>query len=92
MAAWRLQAPVHGDLDASTKRFVAGRSRLQPTPPAPGTRLTREYKGVPHTVEILAVGVRYGERTYGSLSEVARLITGTRWNGPRFFGLREPRT
>lgn len=50
--------------------------------------MTREYRGVLHHVEILEAGVSYAGQPYGSLSEVARLITGTRWNGPKFFGLR----
>ena len=56
--------------------------------PSAGTRVTRGYRGVLHHVEILKVGVSYAGQLYGSLSEVARLITGTRWNGPRYFGLR----
>lgn len=89
LAAWRLQTPLYGSLDPLTNRFLKGQSRFQPPPPSPGTKLTREYKGVPHTVEVLDKGFRYGDGCYRSLSEIARLITGTHWNGPRFFGLRE---
>jgi len=53
-----------------------------------GTVLVREWKGVSHRVVVVDQGFYYGDRTYTSLSEVARSITGTRWNGPRFFGLR----
>jgi hypothetical protein len=56
--------------------------------PTPGTRLTREYQGQLYEVGVRRDGIGYGGVIYGSLSEVARLITGTRWNGPRFFGLR----
>ncbi len=52
-----------------------------------GTRLLREWQGVIHEVVIEAEGVRYKGERYPSLSAVAREITGTRWSGPRFFGL-----
>ena len=48
----------------------------------------RDWKGKSHRVMIMEEGFGYDGRTYSSLSEIARLITGTRWNGPRFFGLR----
>ena len=50
--------------------------------------LAREWQGVRHEVEVVEVGVVYRGRPFNSLSEVARQITGARWNGPRFFGLR----
>ncbi|WP_311274377.1 DUF2924 domain-containing protein [Methylobacterium sp. WCS2018Hpa-22] len=49
----------------------------------------REFGGEVHTVTVVAGGFAWRETTYASLSEVARAITGTRWNGPRFFGLRD---
>ena len=52
-----------------------------------GTRLIREWRGVEHTVTVLADGYEWQGRPYRSLSAVARAITGTRWNGPLFFGL-----
>ena len=54
----------------------------------PGTVLIREWHGVGHQVTIGADGVLYRGERYGSLSEVARLITGARWSGPRFFGVK----
>lgn len=54
---------------------------------APGARLVREWQGQAHHVEVLSDGFAYEGETYGSLSEVARKITGARWSGPRFFGL-----
>ena len=51
-------------------------------------RLVREWKGLRHEVEVTDDGVLYRGERYASLSEVARVITGVRWNGPRFFGLR----
>ncbi len=52
--------------------------------------LIREWHGVNHRVTVLADGALFRGTHYGSLSEVARQITGTRWSGPRFFGLRAP--
>jgi hypothetical protein len=54
----------------------------------PGTLLVREHGGVLHRVMVLDAGVTWNGKTYDSLSQVAFAITGTRWNGPRFFGLR----
>ena len=54
----------------------------------PGTVLLREYQGERHTVTVVAKGYVWREATYASLSIIARAITGTAWNGPRFFGLR----
>ena len=67
-----------------------------PVPPVPrgrslkpGTILAREHGGVLHRVVVAKDGFEGGGGTYRSLSEVARAITGTNWNGPRFFGLRD---
>jgi hypothetical protein len=88
--AWRIQADAFGGLDAVTVRLLQNeRSGPSPIRLIEGTRLAREWQGRRHEVEILDKGFRYHGNTYGSLSEVARLITGTRWNGLRFFGLRE---
>jgi hypothetical protein len=57
--------------------------------PIAGTRMIREWQGVEHTVTVLADGFEYQGRRYKSLSAIARAITGTRWNGPAFFGLRD---
>lgn len=65
----------------------ARRGRLKP-----GTLLVREHRGRVHRVMVLERGFAHEGATYASLSEIARLITGTSWNGPRFFGLRERRT
>jgi Protein of unknown function (DUF2924) len=70
-----------------------------PVPPVPvrrrlkdGTLLAREFGGQMHSVTVVPDGFAWNGSTYTSLSEIARLITGTRWNGPRFFGLRDTRT
>ncbi|WP_020096578.1 DUF2924 domain-containing protein [Methylobacterium sp. 285MFTsu5.1] len=55
----------------------------------PGVQLSREWGGRMHTVTVLDVGYAWEGATYPSLSRVAHAITGTKWNGPRFFGLRE---
>ena len=92
LLAWKIQADAFGGLDATTVRLL---KRDRPLVPrlklAPGTRLSREWCGRQYEVEVLAEGFRYDGRIHRSLSEVARSITGTRWNGLRFFGLREVR-
>jgi Protein of unknown function (DUF2924) len=73
---------------------VRSRERIAPGASKPGTLLLREYQGERHTVTVVANGYVWHETTYASLSTIARAITGTSWNGPRFFGLRsggEPR-
>ena len=89
--AWRIQAEALGGLPVETRRALA-RTSAAPRGPKlePGVRLTREWRGVRHEVEMMQQGVLYRGQAYASLSEVARAITGTRWNGPRFFGLRSP--
>ncbi len=100
LLAYRVQADAFGDLDQATIRFLerlatGGRQANTPVPlPAsrtlkPGTLLRREWQGTLHQVEVRQEGFSWSGATYQSLSEVARAITGTRWNGPRFFGLRE---
>jgi len=59
--------------------------------PITGTKLIREWQGVEHTVTVLADGYEWQGRPYRSLSAVARAITGTRWNGWIFFGLKSRR-
>jgi len=54
-----------------------------------GARIYREWKGAVHEVEVIEGGYRFQGATFKSLSVVARLITGTRWSGPAFFGLKE---
>lgn len=55
-----------------------------------GTRLVRTWGDATHEVIVLEDGFAYRGKAYGSLSEIARLITGARWSGPRFFGLKSP--
>ena len=60
-------------------------------PAKPGTWLSRTWHGEAHNVVVLESGFEYRGARYGSLSEIARLVTGTQWSGPRFFGLYSPR-
>ena len=69
---------------------VTRRTRVDDSPIA-GTRLIREWAGVEHCVTVLADGFEWQGRPYKSLSAVARAITGTRWNGWTFFGLKSGR-
>jgi hypothetical protein len=89
--AWELQASVHGGLPRRTSQklaqLAAGRSVTREA--RAGMRLVREWGGKVHVVTIGEDKViRWNEREWRSLSEVARAITGTRWSGPAFFGLR----
>ena len=90
--AWELQARAHGGLSRETTRtldqLARGVTRTQPQ--SAGMRLVREWQG---RVHVVTVGedqvIRWDGRDWGSLSEVARAITGTRWSGPAFFGLKK---
>ena len=69
------------------KNIILRRIRREQRP-VTGTRLLREYQGVEHVVTVLRDGFEWQGRPYQSLSAIARAITGTRWNGWTFFGLR----
>ena len=91
MIAWRIQADAFGDLDAGTLSKIRqlrrpDRSAL-PMSLKAGTVLIREWRGVEHRLLVLDRGFEHRGARYKSLTQVARLITGTRWSGPRFFGL-----
>ena len=94
MLAWRIQVAAFGGLDADTRRRLRQSSPLKPAAaaPTPGTNIRREWKGVIHDVSVVPDGFVYDGYQFKSLSEIARAITGVRWNGPRFFGLRAPVT
>ena len=91
MLAWRLQADIHGGLDRETRRRLKRRGALEPEGLAlgVGARLRREWQGRIVEVEVEASGFRWQGTLYPSLSAAATAIAGTRWNGPRFFGLRD---
>lgn len=103
--AYKLQEQVHGGLSASTKRqlrqiaaarrdgTVADRhtSKARQIKLTPGTQLVREWNGQTEVVDVIRSGYVWRGQTYSTLSAVASAITGTRWSGPRFFGLTAPR-
>jgi hypothetical protein len=90
MLAWRIQAGAFGDLDGAARRRLRRQTALPATLElGAGSKLAREWKGERIEVEIVDGGFVHAGRTYRSLSEIARAVTGVRWNGPRFFGLRE---
>ena len=86
--AWRIQAEVFGDLDVATRRILSKEQTVLRPAAQPGMRLAREWAGRRYEVVVIECGVVFEGQTFGSLSQVARHITGRRWNGPRFFGLR----
>jgi hypothetical protein len=102
MIAYRLQAEGLGDLDRDTQRFLdkiaAGTEDNKLSGPGrrrhalqPGTVLAREWDGKSQRVTVLDEGFAWNGTTYRSLTEAAFAITGTRWSGPRFFGVRSGR-
>lgn len=95
--AYRLQIRTHGGPSLALKRrleelantYLAD-AEFEPAPKAqllPGTRLTRDWNGAIHIVDVTPAGLLYRGNLYRSLSQLARQITGARWSGPRFFGL-----
>jgi Protein of unknown function (DUF2924) len=106
--AYKVQADRLGDLDAETLKVLGQAAGLEGRPPAvsralaeldqrrpappPGTVLVREWDQRSHRVMVMANGFAWNGNTFDSLSQVAFAITGTKWNGPRFFGLRDRRS
>ena len=96
--AYRLQELAYGGLAVTTVARLEnmaedfdttkGRRKKEIDRPIAGTRLVREWKGVEHCVTVREDGFEYQGRPFQSLSAVARAITGTRWNGHTFFGLK----
>lgn len=91
LLAWRLQCGVLGGLDGEARRTIArkGPVKAEGLGLGVGARLTRCWQGKTYEVVVEANGFRWEGRSYRSLSAVASAIAGSRWNGPRFFGLRE---
>ncbi len=100
--SYRLQELAFGGLSEKTEERLdamandpdcadpARMKRKSEFHPIAGTRLIREWKGVEHQVTVLDDGFEYQGCKYKSLSVIARTITGTRWSGPVFFGLKKP--
>lgn len=101
--SYRVQELTLGGLSRKTRRTLdlladeiegrSGRTAIiaDPRNPVIGTRLVREWDGIEHTVTVLRDGFEWQGQRFKSLSAAARAITGTQWNGYRFFGLREAR-
>lgn len=100
--AYRVQELAFGGLKPETVERLAAfaegvggkanrRARVGQERPITGTRLLREWQGVEHSVTVRDDGFEYQGRPYKSLSAIARQITGTRWNGWVFFGLKNQR-
>jgi len=96
LLAYRLQAQASGNLDRSLrsqleqfapeKLAAHGAKTAAGVKLKPGSVLVREHQGDLHRVVVIDSGYQWSDRTYSSLSQVAFAITGTKWNGPRFFG------
>ena len=94
MIAYRIQEEAFGGLDRQTLKLMdrlarggkAGSESIRRL--KAGTVLVREHDGARHTVTVVPGGFAWNGAIYPSLSSIARAITGTAWNGPRFFGLR----
>lgn len=96
---YKLQERRLGGLSASTVRRLERRNveeagdKRRPVPPIAlkaGARLVREWRGATHSVLVCEEGFEWRGRRYGSLTTIAKAITGAHWSGPRFFGLRQP--
>jgi hypothetical protein len=99
--AYRIQEKAYGGLKPSTRKRLQKlaeeletdpKARLQPSRHLKtGIKLIRQWQGETHEVLVVDRGFDYRNKRYASLSEIARQITGTRWSGPLFFGLKQPR-
>ena len=97
--AYRIQERALGGLSITAQKQLRELARKFAANPAtgiagmhrikPGTRLLRDWHGQSHEVLVLDDGYGYAGQSYSNLSEIARLITGTRWSGPKFFGLKQ---
>lgn len=90
--AWRLQEKSLGGFSRAARHVLAARdyakaAQVQRRRLTPGTRLVRDWHDEGHTVTVLEEGFLYDNRSWPSLTAIARHITGAKWSGPRFFGL-----
>lgn len=90
LLAWRVQADALGGIDKETWRLLRrkGRTEAEGLHLGIGARLTRTWKGREIEVVVEAEGFRWQDQMFPSLSAAATAIAGSRWNGPKFFGLR----
>lgn len=93
---FRLQEQRLGGISRSTRTLLRQSAAIEgsgdakspfPRKLTPGTRLVRDWHGKGHTVTVLDDGFEYAGESWKSLTAIAMAITGTKWNGPRFFGL-----
>ena len=92
LLAYDLQVEARGGLGPRLEnRLLSLAAGEAPKPAAPklkpGAQLMRTWNGTTHRVDVVDEGYRYREKTFTSLSAIAKAITGTHWSGPRFFGL-----
>ncbi len=92
--SYEIQARAKGGLSRAARRQLDGSGDARPQAMlAPGLRLVREWRGTVHVVTVDETdAIHWNGQRWKSLSEVARAITGTRWSGPAFFGLKQRRT
>ena len=90
MLAWRIQAAVHGGLDSATRKALrrSGPVVAEGLELGIGAAIRRQWQGEEVVVYVSEGGFTWKGRTFRSLSAVATAITGSHWNGPKFFGLR----
>lgn len=88
---YAVQAKHYGGLSPAHRKallqIAASKTAAPPTRLKPGSQLVREWNGVAHTVDVVEKGYRYKDKTYASLTAIAKRITGAHWSGPRFFGI-----
>lgn len=87
---WAIQANQNGNFKKQREKLIKSSTskRIKTnTSYKEGTRLVREWDGITHEVKVVTNGFIWQQQEYKTLSEIARAITGTRWSGPRFFGL-----
>lgn len=93
--SWAMQAKSQNKEFATLREKLVFQASIQTVPTKTkyltGTHIIREWKGVTHEVIVEEAGFRWRQKIYKSLSHIAREITGTRWSGPRFFGLNNSR-
>ena len=100
--AWEIQARAYGGLKPSSHRQLLAlgkrgkdeqttKTAKAPSPLRPGVKLVRSWRGQLHEVLVTEDGYLWRNQSYDSLSRIAREITGTRWSGPLFFGVRKPK-
>ena len=90
MLAWRMQAADQGGLDLETRKTLSrtGAVEAEGRHLGSGATLRRDWQGTEVVVEVTDCGFAWNGHSFRSLSAVATAIAGTKWNGPRFFGLR----